>query len=86
VKKVKSVLFVRYVLCDRIESLALASLFRYDGNTYSRRRNVRLITFFHRTDYGKFKPLNNVKLNFHYHCVLFGFRSEDVRGVFLDGL
>jgi hypothetical protein len=30
--------------------------------------------------------LNNAILNFHYYCVLFGFHSEDGRGVFLDGL
>jgi hypothetical protein len=37
------------------------------------RRNARLITFFHRTNYGKFEPLNNAIMNFNYNnCDLFG--------------
>jgi hypothetical protein len=56
-------------------------LLRFDGNSYSRRRIARFITFFHRTNYGKFELLN-----FNYYCDLFGFRSEDSRVVFRDKL
>jgi hypothetical protein len=73
-----SAVFVRDVLCDRIDSVALL---RFDGNSYSRRRNTGLITFFHRTNYGKFELLN-----FNYYCDFFGFRSEDSRVVFRDKL
>jgi hypothetical protein len=61
-RKVTGALFVRDVLCDRIDSVVLASLLRFKGNSYSRRRNARLITFFHRTNYGKFEPFTEKKV------------------------
>jgi hypothetical protein len=70
-EKVTSPFFVSDVLCNQIDSVALASPFQFDGNSYFRRRNAKLITFFHRTNYDKFEQLKNAILNFNYYCDLF---------------
>jgi hypothetical protein len=64
----------------------MMSCLRFNGNSYLRRRNARLIKFFHRTNYDKFEPLNNAILNFNHCCDLFAFRSEDSCVVLRDRL
>jgi hypothetical protein len=56
----------RCLLVD-LESLADRRKVTREDNSYSRKRNARLITFFHRTNYGKFQPLNNAIMNFNYY-------------------
>jgi hypothetical protein len=77
-----SAMFVRDLLCGRIDSAHLASMLRFEVNPYSRRRNVKLVPFFHRRAYGKYEPVNNAILNFNWYCDLFGFRNDESRDVF----
>jgi hypothetical protein len=61
-------------LCNRIGSTHLSGLLRFADNPYARKRNARLMPFFHRTNYGKFEPLNSTLLNFNKNtvtCVVF---------------
>jgi hypothetical protein len=50
-RKITAALFVRDILCRRIESAYLADLLRFESNPYPRRRNARLMDFYHRTNY-----------------------------------
>jgi hypothetical protein len=68
-RKIAAALFVRHILCRRIESAYLADLLRFESNPYPRRRNARLMDFYHRTNY----------------CGLFGFRIDESRYVFRNG-
>jgi hypothetical protein len=85
-RTVASAIFIRDLLCDRIDSVNLSILLKFESNPYARRRNAKLVPFFHRTNYGKFEPLNNAILNFNRYCDLFGFRSEESRNVFRSRL
>jgi hypothetical protein len=51
-------------------------MLRYEGFPYSKRRNAGLLTFFHRTNYGRFQPVNNAIINFNKYCHWFGFCGE----------
>jgi Reverse transcriptase (RNA-dependent DNA polymerase) len=81
-RTVASALLIRDLLCNRIDSEHLSGLLRFEDNPYARRRNAKLIPFFHRTNYGKFEPLNNAILNFNRYCDLFGFHNDESRDVF----
>jgi Reverse transcriptase (RNA-dependent DNA polymerase) len=85
-RTVSSALLIRDLLCGRIDSPSLTGLLRFEDNPYARRRNARLVQFFHRTNYGKFEPLNNAIMNFNQYCDLFGFRNDESRDVFRDRL
>jgi hypothetical protein len=59
-------------------------MLRFEEIPYSRRRNAGLLTFFHRTNYGRFEPVNNAIINFNRYCHWFGFYGEVGRDVFQD--
>jgi hypothetical protein len=63
-----SALFARDILVGRVDCADLALMLRFDEVPYSRRRNAGLLTFFHRTNYGKFEPVNNAIINFNKYC------------------
>jgi hypothetical protein len=42
----------------------------------SRRCSTGLLTFFHRTKYGRFEPMNNAIINFNNYCLWFGFCGQ----------
>jgi hypothetical protein len=44
------------------------------------------LTFLHRTNYGKFEPVNNAIINFNKYCHWFGFCGEVGRDMFRDRL
>jgi hypothetical protein len=50
--------FVHDILCRRIEFAYLADLLRFESNPYPRRKNARLMDFYHRTYYGQNEPVN----------------------------
>jgi hypothetical protein len=79
---VASALLIRDLLCGRIDSPHLTSKLRFEQNPYARRRHAKLVPFYHRTNYGKFEPLNNAIINFNRYCDLFGFRNEESRDIF----
>jgi hypothetical protein len=81
-RKIAAALFVRDILCRRIESAYLADLLRFESNPYPRRRNARLMDFYHRTNYGQNEPINKAILIFNEYCGLFGFRDDESRYVF----
>jgi hypothetical protein len=56
---------------DRIESAYLADLLRFESNPYPRRRNARLMDFYHRTNYGQNEPVNKAIWIFNEYCGLF---------------
>jgi hypothetical protein len=56
---VASALFALDILAGRVNCVDLAHMLRFDEVPYSRRRNAGLVTFVHRTNYGRFKPVNN---------------------------
>jgi hypothetical protein len=85
IEKKAAVLFVRNILCGRIESAYLADLLRFESNPYPRRRNARLMDFYHRTNYGQNEPVNKAILIFNKYCDLFGFRDDESRYVFRNG-
>jgi hypothetical protein len=68
-----------------MESTYLADLLRFESNPYPRRRNARLIDFYHRTNYGQNEPVNNAILIFNEYCGLFGFRDDESEYVFRNG-
>jgi hypothetical protein len=82
-RKVASALLIRSLLCDNKH---LRSKLRFESNPYARRRNVKLLPYFHRTNYGRFEPLNNAIMNFIRYFDLFGFRTNESRDVFRDRL
>jgi hypothetical protein len=84
-RKIATALFVRDILCRRIESAYLAGLLRFESNPYPRRRNARLIDFYHRTNYVQNKPVNIEILIFNEYCCLFGFCDDESRYVFCNG-
>lgn len=75
-------LLIRDLLCGRIDSPHLTSKLRFEQRPYARRRHAKLVPFFHRTNYGKFEPLNNAIINFNRYCDLFGFRNDESRNIF----
>jgi hypothetical protein len=75
-RRVSSALLVRDLLCGRVDSPLLASKLRFEQRPYASRRHAKLVPFFHRTNYGKFEPLNNAIMNFNHYCDCFGFREE----------
>jgi hypothetical protein len=54
-----SALFARDILVGGVDCADLGLMIRFEEVPYSRRRNARLLTFFHRTNYGRFEPVNN---------------------------
>jgi hypothetical protein len=63
-RKIAAALFVRDILCRRIESAYLADLLRFKSNPYARKRNASLINFYHRTNYvGMFFVMASVALS-----------------------
>jgi hypothetical protein len=69
--------FIRDLLCNRIDSAHLSGLLLFESNLYARRRNARLMSFIHRTNYERFEPLNSAVMNFHKYCDLFDFRNDE---------
>jgi hypothetical protein len=61
-------------------------MLRFEDVPYSRRRKAGLLIFFHRTNYGRFEPVNNAIINFDTYCHWFGFCGEVGRDVFRDRL
>jgi hypothetical protein len=59
-------------------------MLRFEEVPYSRRRDAGLMTFFDRTNYGRFEPVNNAIINFNKYCNWFGFCSEVGRDMFQD--
>jgi hypothetical protein len=51
---------------DSGDSSIVALLLRFEKVPYSRRCNAMLLTFFHRTNYGRFEQLNNAIYNNQY--------------------
>jgi hypothetical protein len=84
-RKIAAALFVRVILCRRIEYAYLTDLLRFDSNPYPRRRNARLMDFYHRTNYGQNQPVNKSILIFNEYCDLFGFRDDESWYVFCNG-
>jgi hypothetical protein len=68
---VAAALFVRDILCRRIESAYLADLLRFESNPYPR------MDFYHRTNYGQNEPANKAILILNEYCGLFGFRDDE---------
>jgi hypothetical protein len=64
VRKIADALFVLDILSRMIESACLADLLRSQSNPYQRRRNARLVDFYHRTNYGQIEPVK--KGNFEF--------------------
>jgi hypothetical protein len=56
---VASALFVRDILFGWVDCADLTLLIRFEEIPYSRQRNAGLLNFFHRTNYGRFEPVNN---------------------------
>jgi hypothetical protein len=54
---------------------------RFEAVPYSRLRIAELLELFHRTNYGRFEPVN-----FNWYCHWFGFCGEVVRDMFRNGL
>jgi hypothetical protein len=76
-RKIAAALFVRDILCRRINDLL-----RFESNPYPRRKNARLMDFCHRINYGQNEPVNKTILIFNEYCGLFGFRDDESRYVF----
>jgi hypothetical protein len=83
---VASALFARNILVGRVNCADLALMLRFEEVPYSRRCNAGLLTFFHRTNYGRFEPVNNAIINFNKYCHWFSFCSEVGRDMFRDRL
>jgi hypothetical protein len=82
-RKITAALFVRDILCWWIESAYLADLLRFESNP--RRRNARLMNFYHRKNYGQNEPESKAILIFNKYCDLFCFRDDESRYVFRNG-
>jgi hypothetical protein len=63
-RKIAAALFVRDILCRRIEFAYLPDLLRFESNLYPSRRNARLMDFYHRTNYGQNEPVNKAIFDF----------------------
>jgi hypothetical protein len=83
---VASTLFARDILVDRVDCAVLALMLRFEEVPYSRRCNAGLLIFFHRTNYGRFEPVNNAIFNFNKYFDWFGFYDEVGRNMFRDRL
>jgi hypothetical protein len=83
-RTVASALFARDTLVGRVDCPDLALMPRFEEVPHSRRRNAGLMTFFHRTNYGRFEPVNNAIINLNKYCHWFGFCSEASRDMFRD--
>jgi hypothetical protein len=84
---VASALFALDILVGRVDCGDLALMLRFEEVPYSRRCNAGLLTFFHRTNYGRFEPVNNnAIINFNKYCCWFGFCGEAGRDMFRDKL
>jgi hypothetical protein len=83
---VASALFAREILVGRVDCPDLALMLRVQEVPYSRRRNAGLMTFFHRTNYGRFEPVNNAIINFNKYCHWIGFCGEVGCDMFQDRL
>jgi hypothetical protein len=83
---IASALFARDILVGRVHCADLALILRFKEVSYSRLRNAGLLKFFHRTNYGRFEPVNNAIINFIRYCHWFGFCGEVGRDVFQDRL
>jgi hypothetical protein len=60
----------------------LTALLRFENGPYARRRNLKLETFLHRTNYGRFEPLNNAIISFNKYCDWFGYSNTESRTIF----
>jgi hypothetical protein len=67
---VASALFARDIMVGRVDCADIALMLRFEEVPYSRRRNAGLLTFFHRTNYGRFKPVKSAIINFNKYKVL----------------
>jgi hypothetical protein len=83
---VDSALFARDILVGRVDCPDLALMLRFEKVPYSRWRNVGLMPFFHRTNYGRFEPVINAIINFNKYCHWFDFYGEVCRDMFRDRL
>jgi hypothetical protein len=81
-----SALFARDILVGRVDCPVLALMLRYEEVSCSRRRNAGLMSFFHRTNYGRFEPVNNAIIIFNKYCHWFWFCSEVGCDMFRDRL
>jgi hypothetical protein len=83
---VASAFFARDILVGRVNCADLALMLRFEEVPYSRRHNAGLLTFFHRTNYGMFEPVNNAIINFNKYCHWSVFCGEVGRDIFRDRL
>jgi hypothetical protein len=83
---VASALFTREILASRVDCADLALMLRFEEVLHCRRRNAGLLTFFHRNNCGRFKPVNNAIINSNKYCHWFGFCGELGRDMFPDRL
>jgi hypothetical protein len=83
-RKIAAALFVRDILCRRIEFTYLAGLLHFESNPYSRKRNAILIDFYHRTNYGQNEPVNKAILIYNEYCGFFSFRDDESQYVFCN--
>jgi hypothetical protein len=73
-RKIAAALFVRNILCRRIESAYLADLLHFERYLYprrrntGRRRNARLMDFYHRPNYGQNEQVNKAILIINEYC------------------
>jgi hypothetical protein len=72
-RKIAAALFVRDILCRRIESAFFDNLLCFESYPYPRRRNARLMDFYYDQD----EPVNKAILIFNAYCGLFGFRDDE---------
>jgi hypothetical protein len=79
-------LFAREIVVDRVDCSDFALMLRFEEVPYSWGRNAGLMTFFHRTNYGRFEPINNAIINFNKYCHWFDFCSVVGHDMFRDRL
>jgi hypothetical protein len=60
---VTNALFARDILVGREDCPDLDLMLQFEEVPYSRRRSAELMTFFNRTNYGRFEPVNNAIIN-----------------------
>jgi hypothetical protein len=73
---VASALFAWDILVARIDCADLVLMLRFEEVPYSRRFNAGLLTFFHRTNYDRFEPVNSAIISFNKYFYWFGFCGE----------
>jgi hypothetical protein len=79
---VASALFAGDILVGRVDSVDLALMLQFEEVPYLKQHNAGLLKFFHRTNYGRFEPVNNAVINFNRYCHWFGFCGEVGRDMF----